>query len=499
MATPPAVDQLRMMVTLLSSTGHPSSLGDRAAARVSAALASAVDGVGGPMRLAVTGQITRGKSTLINALTRREVAETGVDEVTADFHEFRIVESGANTEAAPGGPAARRPGSRRRAPAHLVRTVAAELPADLRLIDTPGLGSPVNDTAGNAGLRADCALHLFERSVHHTDVDYLRVLLARDGTQPLPTRVLGVLSACDRSWPPALGQAAADPLTYDPLRDYADGVLRQVERNPVNQELFYAVVPVAALVAEGGWALTSRHVEALADLTKRYDARALAGHLRSKAGFVGADLDVDEDSRRELMVRLGQWGIHLACSYLSDPASTEAGLRAYLDERSGVARLRAAVVTHFVDRATSIKLEQHLRGVEKVLADARTQLRIEGMAMPAALLEVGRRLELLRTGNVGLQELALVELIHRYEHRLTPTEAAQLDELTGGGGPSVMARLGLPAGAELRLVLDRAVARHRHWSRRELALPNLAPAVVRAYERLIGRISQAQALLDGLD
>lgn len=491
MVPPPVVDQLRAAAQLLPAA----RAADRLTAAVAAALGGAVDALDEPMRLAVTGRVKRGKSTLINALVRSEIAETEVEEKTADFHEYKFVAT--EEPSAPG----RSPSRSRRDKAPLVTTVPADLPGGLRLIDTPGLGSPVNDTGGNAGLRAHCAVHLFDRNVHHEeDAGYLRELLARDRTQPLPTRVLGVLSACDRSWPPGPDRAeAADPLAYHPLRDYAGGIIRQIEDDPVNHELFYAVLPVAALVAEGGWTLTEDQIDLLADLAKSCDERALAGRLQSKSRFVDADLAGDQERRRVLVERIGQWGVHLACAYLRDPSATPDGLRSHLDEESGVARLRHAVVEHFVGRGTFIKLEQHLRWVEKVLNDARVQSRLSGDVMPEHLVEVGRRLERMRASSLGLDELALVELAHRHGHRLTPDEAAQLGELTGASGPTVMVRLGLPVDAGLREMLDRAVDRRRQWSRRAIALPTLVPAVVRTYERLIGRITQARSLLDSLD
>ncbi len=77
MATAPAEQQLRAMARLVPAS-------DKAGQAVAGALAEALDDLARPMRLAVTGQIKRGKSTLVNALTRLPVAATGSDEVTAD-------------------------------------------------------------------------------------------------------------------------------------------------------------------------------------------------------------------------------------------------------------------------------------------------------------------------------------------------------------------------------------------------------------------------------
>ncbi|HWB36998.1 MAG TPA: GTPase, partial [Rugosimonospora sp.] len=477
MAAPPPAQQLRAITQLLAT-----AKADRYASAVAAVVAEALDDLAGPVQVAVTGQIKRGKSTLINALTRQAVARTGVDEVTAAYHEFRF-------DRAPVPPPA--PHSKRsRQPDRVVAAVPADLPARLRLIDTPGLSSPVTDTGGNAGLGADAALHLFENEVHHTDQRYLRGLLAGDGTAPLPTRVLGVITACDLSWPPARDRPEpGDPLAYHPLRDYAGPIIRRiVNDNPLNHDLFFAVQPVAALVGEGGWTVTGDQIDVLAELARRYDERALAGRLESLAGFVAADTVADPPARRQLVQLLGLWGVHVACRYLRDTAATAEGLRLHLDEESGVARVRTTLVDHFVGRSGAIKLERHLRRVERHLADARAAAQLDGVPVASDLAAVAAHVERLRGASLSIAELALVELVHRHDHLLTGAEASQLAALTGGGGAGCAPRLGLPADAGVDVMLHRAIALHRHWNRRTATLRELAPAVVRAYERLIARV-----------
>jgi hypothetical protein len=487
MDTSPAAQRLHAMAQLLTG-----SAADRSTEAVAAALTAAHSDLGRPMRLAITGQIKRGKSTLVNALTRMRVAATGVDEVTAAYHEFRF--DGA--PAAKPGPSAKRG----KQPATVVATVAAALPPELRLIDTPGLSSPLVDTDGNAGLPADAALHLFENNVHQADRAYLRALLGRHGTAPLPARVLAVISACDLSWPPGQDRAVGgEPLTFDPLRDYAGPIIRQIDRNPLLSDLFFAVQPVAALVSEGGWTLTGDQIDLLADLASKCDEPTLAGHLESQPRFVAAETVADEAARRALLGRLGLWGIHLACQYLREPSADEAGLRDYLDERSGVARLRDTVVSHFVGRAAAIKLELHLRHVEELLADARATAQLQAVPMPAPLADIAALVETTRARSLPLTELVLVQLIHRQQHRLSDVERADLAALTGSGGAGSGPRLGLSADSGVDRMLDRAIELARRWSQRSPALPALGPVVVRAYEGLIDRISDAKSLLDSED
>ena len=130
--------------------------GDGLLQPVAAQLRQASHQLGQPMRLAVVGQIKRGKSTLVNALLGEEIAATGQLELTFTVSEFRyalersvFVHFKDGSRKGPLPPEALDSLTVRN-PAMVdelrrIRTVEFTMPNDLlhtfHLVDTPGLGS----------------------------------------------------------------------------------------------------------------------------------------------------------------------------------------------------------------------------------------------------------------------------------------------------------------------------------------------------------------------
>jgi ribosome biogenesis GTPase A len=128
-------------------------------------LSRAADRFSEPMRLALVGQIKRGKSTLTNALLGQQIAATGQLELTFTVSEFRYgteetvhVRYRDDTVEGPLPPEMLQ-GLTVRNPDALdtlkkIRSVEFAMPNDLlrtfRLVDTPGLGSFYGADAQNA-------------------------------------------------------------------------------------------------------------------------------------------------------------------------------------------------------------------------------------------------------------------------------------------------------------------------------------------------------------
>jgi hypothetical protein len=526
-----------------------------AAARLATVLRTAAGRLEEPMRLAVVGQLKRGKSTLVNALLRAEVVATARRELTFNVNELCHAETEEVTVHFRDG---REP---RRVPpteldrwttydqAHLadlqqVRKVEFGLPNDLlqrfRLVDTPGLGSiRGSDSAAalahlgldamadrdesmpmlallsrDAGTvhresleefdQADAVLYLFSRGIHRHD---RAAMSAFAGVMPgalTPLRAFGVLSKCDAYWPPDPDQAGGrDPLTYHPLRDGAARVVAGHLDEPEMSRLFYTIKPVAARVAIGAYGLDDEQLTWLADLSHT-DPRRLGAELSDEAFFVARDaLPIPATARRTLMRRLGPWGIHLACSALRDGLD-EDRLRAHLAAESGVEELRDLVIRHFGNRTTLIKLYQAVRSVRSALAE------VPAGASPDLRRSVdliGRRIEELERSEHGFAELAA--LSDYYRGRLadfSDRELTQLLEVTGERGTHCASRLGLsPHDTALQTMAATAADRVRYWAMRsndpllERRSREAARTMLRSYDRISHRIRLARELLEMAD
>ncbi|WFE63556.1 dynamin family protein [Micromonospora sp. WMMD714] len=515
-----------------------------------------------PMRLAVVGQIKRGKSTLVNALLGEEVAATGQLELTFTVnelchHDHPVVRVFYRD----GAPAREMSPERLREltvndPRHLthlrrIRRVELGLPNPLlrafRLVDTPGLGSVhVTDSANTLdflGLsnqdlegsaaeltgtldaldrtardvhqdssaelhRADAVLYLFRRGLHETDKAAIEQFLGGVDGPVTPLKSFGVLSRCDDLWPPTPGLPGnPDRLTFDPMaagRTLAEGYLR---RDDIRR-LFYTVLPISGLVGMAARTLTDEHFTWLDELA-RVDLRRLARRVSDVGTFGRAETiegsGVPAGHRRELLRVLGGWGIVQVCRYLHEDRLSPALVRDRLRVDSGVTTLTELITSHFGNRATLLKLSHGLNDVNREIARIRLAGQRTGEAVPAVVDDIAAGVERLRAETPMFAEFDALSAYYNGETALDPDEAAQLLRITGEHGLSCAARLGLPEQSSVQTIVDRAGSRVREWARREQD-PSLdwptgqaARVVLRAYERVEYRARQARRLLDGTD
>ncbi|GAA3230926.1 dynamin family protein [Actinocorallia longicatena] len=514
-------------------------------APLAAAVAAARTKLGQPMRLAVAGQIKRGKSTIVNALLGADLAATGPAELTFTVNEFhdartpRIMVHYRNGDSEEFPPEQLHALTVRDAAdverLRRIRRVEYGLPNPLlekfRLIDTPGLASVhaqdsanAMDALGISGFTseteradigsalkamdrtaeevgtdsaaeldaADAVLYLFSRGLHERDSAALTDFLGPSAASLTPLKAFGVLSKCDQYWPPgAGGSGPSDPMTYDPLAEGARLAQRCMER-PENRRLFFTLVPVSGLVALAAQTLGPEEFGWLEELA-RADQRWLADELGDAGYFASEErlprIPLGRAERSVLIRRLGPWGVHLAARHLRDGLG-EAEVRERLVRDSGVARLRELVVGHFGARATLIKLDHGLRGVSREVTRCRGEAFANGVEAPEQAGRVAGLVQWLRAQEPGFDELHVLGDHYNGRLRLTDAEVADLLTVTGEYGGGTAARLGLPAGAspddQLRTARDKAGA----WARRERDpmldrhTRNAAEVLRRAYELL---------------
>ena len=267
-----------------------------------------------PVRLAVAGQIKRGKSTLVNALLNRDIAATGQLELTFNVTEFRgdapedLILYLDNAD----GPGLHLPLDQLRqltandpANLELLRRIARvvvvldhPLLDQIVLIDTPGLGSVYGEDSARAERiiaddldadtvaalrrmgkteaeiallsqqeadRANAVLYMFSRDPGLVDKAVVSRFLRHDmrADPAASIRAFGVLSRCDESWSRwAADDADINPVDYDPLERVArPRIDRYLTSEPDIAQLFHTIVPVAGLVAAGAQMLADEQFQ----------------------------------------------------------------------------------------------------------------------------------------------------------------------------------------------------------------------------------------------
>ncbi len=318
-----------------------------------------VDRLSGPLRVAIAGRVKAGKSTLLNALVGERLAPTDAGECTRIVSRYQrgagyeVVARLRDGRSEPLGFS--RSERRSRHPPRIARRVrhrndrrvVAHLhAAQITLIDTPGLAS-INDENSRRTREfleadadrpsdADAVIYLM-RHAHRTDVAFLDAFMDRSVTAASPVNAVAVLSRADE-----IGGGRLDAM------ESAGRIARRYESDPQLTGLCAAVVPMAGLLAETGLTLREDEVASLRVLAAT-DDELLTTMLLSADHFCEiSSSDLTVEIRRDLLARLGMFGVRLALQEMrSGRASTAATLGPILVERSGLVELRQLISRHF--------------------------------------------------------------------------------------------------------------------------------------------------------
>jgi hypothetical protein len=479
-----------------------------------------------PMRVAVVGQIKKGKSTLVNALLGTSVVPTGVLELTFNVNELLWSPTPTIEVEFTDRPPERRPfadletltarNTNGAAELRSIRVIRVGLPnpllRKLRLLDTPGLNSvyqhdqentlralgisqeEVEESSARHLQDADAVLFLFSRSLAASSAALITDLHGPVSRNATPLKAIGVLSKCDDYWledgdGPLLERADHDPL--------AGGrrVCARLMRDPRISRLFYTVLPVCGLLAAGAAAITAEDTKSLTTLAaipREQLIRALAD-AGTFATSSDAALALPSEQRRRLVELLGPYGIHVACDQLRNDTD-ENKLQETLIKASGVGDLSALLESHFGNRSAVIKADTLLRQLQSEINSAREQGPSRVVDLVADLIQQ------FRTDEPTFAEFDVLSAYYRRQLQLLPDEAEEILAVTGERGLSAPDRLGTPgtdpAGLS-RICRERAAEwRQRATSPTENRGRRRAlRTVARSYEALADEVERAAYFL----
>ncbi|MER5869770.1 dynamin family protein [Streptomyces sp. NPDC002044] len=518
-----SVRPLRARAEAAFTTGLGAAEGPPALRPLASALRSARERMSHPLRVALVGRVSSGKSTLINALLGQDIAPTGITDltftvtwlthgpertVTAHFLDGRPPVPFDPGDLAVLAGADRGTGSARPPEGidHLTVTDPHPRLAALDLIDTPGLDSTFDgDSLTTLRLLGRTGTEVRETSAAHAGradalivvapwqglAENLRTLLAElrgpGFAEHGPVSTVAVLTKVEQLW----------PAHADPLRRGAE-LAAATMAVPGTDRVLFAVRPVAGRLAHGAAVLTQDQLAdlfALAPLVDRPSSRPDQDELAVRLGRgpqweqdPAVDLPLPPDRRRVLSRGLTPYGVHLACRLLRHEGVTDLpALSRALLARSGIGAFSDLLEHHFGGHADLVRLRGRLDHVYEVHARPAARLsepdrdRADAALTPLFELDRGESgflaLDVLRDHYAGLLDLAA-------EH------AAELPRVLGEHGAPAADRLGLPATAdpaELRAAAHRGRVRwaaaaadpaHGGRTRRAVAV------VLRAYEEL---------------
>jgi hypothetical protein len=467
--------------------------------------------LGQRLQVAVTGRVSAGKSTLVNALVGRRAAATGESETTSVNCAFRLAEPGADeraevrlaghagTVSVPVADARTLTGVDTTVPIPLEIRLHHPLLERLTVIDSPGLGSPNEDRSERAARVtgatrsaigvADAVLFVTSelpgRESEYEELDRFRRLFG--DVRRAPTNTVYVFNQADR----IEGPAVPDPVSR--LRGRLDRPDRRLE---LRQRVAAATATVGVL-AEA--ARTDVMDAALVSDLRRLgraarDPEDLADGLRLNALAVP---DVPIGRRAELIARLGGFGLvagaRLVCE---DGVQDVETLRRRFLELSGIAHLEQLVASTFAQRSELLRSDTTLGR----LVTSATRLRVEGAITGSARSRVDRWVHEVRLHPQAHPLRELNALLLSFEPRLGLDEESLhevRDLLRGGSGLTVEEA---EAAADVEYVAAWARRRTVRWRDFAERLPEtdrreVAEVTALSYERLEARLAQSAGQL----
>lgn len=439
-----------------------------------------VDRLDGPLQVAIAGRVKAGKSTLLNALVGERLAPTDAGECTRIVSRYRRGQGYEVSARLRDGRIQTLAFSRTGGALDIklgtlderdIETIEVSWPTSaleaMTLIDTPGLAS-INDENSRRTRDfleadperpsdADAVIYLI-RHAHRADMAFLDAFMDRSVTAASPVNAVAVLSRADE-----IGAGRADAM------ESSARIARRYELDPQLRGLCAAVVPLAGLLAETGLTLREDEVAALRMLAAT-DEATLTTMLMSADQF--CDLTSSEltvESRRDLLGRLGMFGVRLALDEVrSGRATTAATLGPLLVERSGLLALRTLISRHFAPRARVLQARSGLTALRSI---ARTLRELD----PTVASDIERQVEQIEATTIEFAQVRAAHLVGSGAVVLDDAERAELDRLLSGQAAPLL--LGLAPTASTEDVNAAALAGIGRW--RTLAADPLAdPTVV---------------------
>ncbi len=413
-----------------------------------------LDRLQAPLQVAVTGRLSSGKSTLVNALVGRKVAPTaagectrlvtrftygGIDRVEVVATDGRVVALGLTDEGTVPPDAPSRAGIAVEDVSHLEAVITSDLLAELTIIDTPGLGSleraPLGGVQHAAVVGAEAVLHVLAQGVRTDDVDVVELFTADTADRENgPATVLAVLTKADTL------SRGAHPSVWAAAEHLAAQQARRLGRRVVG------VLPVVGLLGETTetGAFTSADADALRVLARADDATRVA-LLASVDLFTAVPSTVDAAVRARLLRLLDLHGVACALHVLdADPDVSVGRLRAALHAASGLDAVRARlqhVLGARVDVLKAAAALGALSGAAATLGVAADRTAVaEGverlLRLPEAhQLQVAEVLTLLTSGAVALPDDLTAEVVRLGTH----TDPGRRLDLPGAPVPTLAA------------------------------------------------------------
>jgi hypothetical protein len=237
----------------------------------------------------------------------------------------------------------------------------------------------------------------------------------------------------------------------------AERIAQRYQHDPRLRRLCPIIIPVDGLLAHASTSLREAEFAMLSTVA-RAPAAEVEQLLLTVDRFVSlpGTVALTELEREHLLQRFGLFGLRLSVDLItSQVVSTASELAAELAERSGLNRLRLAVLRQFEGRSRVLKARSALAVLTDVLRD-------DGCTDSAALASA---VEQLTSSTHDFEEVRLLSALRSGSIELRQDRLIELDRILGGSGHDPSSRLGLPPGSDPDELSRAALATLATWQR----------------------------------
>ena len=451
---------------------------------VYAEVASALDQMSAPLRVAVAGYMKAGKSTLLNAIMQKKMLCTGalITTYTPTWFKYGAKESlelvfkdGTHQTEIPLEDLEKWTSIKRRDEnpqmddvLYVIIYCPNEILKEIELIDTPGLFSPEEKDSertirllGLNGISdanklnqqqvsmADAIIYAFSSNFKECDLSAVKSFTST------PINAIAVFTKIEQSyWDIISGDPEVSPMQR------MQGTIERCTRELKNE--IYCILPVVSIIVEGFVSLTDNDWRALCSIAQE-PMESVTRALFSASFFVKTPLgETTGEERGRLYQILDKYGIYCIAKAIQDGMDRDSMLD-HLYQVSGIEVIVDKMKSHFGMRSFSIKTEATLSRIENRLQKIRFS---QGASRSSQMmgLQIEQQIAEVRKSRAFAQ-LQLLRTF--YEEKLRfPTEEDNESflKLMGENGNGTAARLGLEEQVTMEELYCVVKKLHDRWS-----------------------------------
>ena len=426
-----------------------------------------------PLQLAIIGQISSSKSTLVNALLGAEIVEMGWKETTYNVSwikygssdsDIKVVYKDGNTkmikraewESWSNQSASQLKGE----VLYLEVTYPHETLKRINIIDTPGLDSTKGTDSKNTidflkKVKPDAVLLIFTQAIAESAMNVLKEYQnagGRDSFRLSPLNAIGLYAKIDSIW--------LSDNTLIPIEKANEVINSNIYKKfPEVKRSLHTIFPICAIAGLAAKTISDSDFQTIRKFTSIPEDK-LNKLLSSAARFEEDDIseytEVSCEIRKNLKKKYELYCIYSIIKYIAqNPDCTVAMLRNHLMQISGLRKVENRLLMHFGDRAVLIKMQNIAIQIVRECEHIRQSVAMKQYAddIESILLRALHNIKEFRE----LDYLAQI-----YEGDTSPLDSDALEEyktLCGEKGYSMQQRLQLSDGVDCQTMIEKAQQR----------------------------------------